>query len=175
VISGIALIFAVLGLLAFVGGQLLDAPDLILYIAGAAPFTVAALAIVVAIRTHRGLSVAVVAAVLCIVNVAMVAALSATEARQDVGMALENPSSFEHILEQSVVDTTNTLVMPALAVSADCPDVPTPSIGTVTECTVTLDNGDSYLVQVTSKDGLGGMTFDIADSPIPAGTAPTED
>ncbi|MEO5921439.1 MAG: DUF2510 domain-containing protein [Pseudolysinimonas sp.] len=172
VFSGIALVLSVLGLLAFVVGQLLDLPDLILYLTGGTPFTVATLAIVLAIRTGRGMPVAVIAAVLALVNVGMVAVLGATAAREDLGTALEG-STFEHVLEQSVVDATNTLVMPALAISADCPDIPTPAIGTVTDCTVMLENGDSYLVHVTSEDGLGGMSFELVDEPI-SGTSTNE-
>lgn len=172
VFSGIALGFAVLGLLAFVAGQLLDVPDLILYLAGGTPFTFAGFAIVVAIRTGRGLMIAVIAAVLSALNMGMVMALGAVEAQDVIGSQLENSATFEHVLEQTVVEQTNTLVMPGLAVSADCPDVPTPAKGEVIDCTVTLDNGDSYLVHVTSEDGLGGMSFELVDVVI--GSAPTE-
>ena len=172
VFSGIALVAAVLGLLGFVAGQLLELPDMILYLVGGTPFSLAALAIVLAIKTGRGLAVAVIAAVLCLVNVTMVAALGATEARQDLGGALGDDSTFQHVLEQSVVEQTNTMGLPGVAVSADCPDIPTPAKGTVTDCTVTLDTGDRYLVHVTSKDGLGGMAFDLVDVPI--GPAPAD-
>jgi hypothetical protein len=162
VISGVALAIAVLGLLAFVAGQLLDVPDLILYLAGGTPFAIATFAIVVAITTGRGLMIAIIAAVLSILNMGMVMALNALDAR-DLVTTVEDSTSFEHVLEQSVVDATNGLARPALAVSADCPDVPTPAKGTVTDCTVTLDNGDMYLVHVTSEDGLGGMSFELVD------------
>ena len=95
-------------------------------------------------------------------NVGMVLALNALDAREPIGTA-QDASSFEHVLEQSVVDATNGRDMPALAVTADCPDVPTPAKGTVIDCTVTLDNGDMYLVHVTSKDGLGGLSFELVD------------
>ena len=173
-LSGIALVVAVLGLFAFVAGQLLELPDIVLYLAGGTPFSLATLAIVFAIKTGRGLAVAVIAAVLCLVNVTMVFALGATKARQDVNEALtSNPTiTFELALEKSVVEATNTLEMPAFAVSADCPDVPMPSAGTVTDCTVTLQNGDSYLVHATAADGLGTMDFELVDDPI--STAPAE-
>ena len=162
VISGIALAVAVIGLLAFVAGQLVEAPDLILFLAGGVPFVIALGAIVVALTTGRGLMIAIIAAVLSILNVGMVLALNALEARELV-TPVEDSTSFEHVLEQSVVDATNGLAMPALAISADCPSVPTPAKGTVTDCTVTLENGDMYLVHVTSKDGLGGMSFELVD------------
>lgn len=173
VVSGVALVVAVIGLLAFVAGQLLDLPDLILYLAGGTPFTIAAFAIVVAIRTGRGMVLAVIAAVLSLLNMGMVMALDTMDARDDLGASLDTPTAFSQVLEQSVVDTTNSLAMPGLAVSADCPDIPTPAKGAVTDCTVTLDNGDIYLVHVTSKDGLGGMAFDLVDVPI--GNAASED
>jgi uncharacterized membrane protein len=163
VISGIALVVAVIGLLAFVAGQLLELPDMILYMAGGTPFTIATVAIVVAIRTGRGLMLAVIAAVLSIINIGMVMALGALEAKDVIGTQLQNSPTFEQVLEQTVVEQTNTLVMPGLAVAADCPDVPTPAKGAVIDCTVTLDNGDSYLVHVTSEDGLGGMSFELVD------------
>jgi uncharacterized membrane protein len=166
VISGIALVVAVIGLLAFVAGQLLELPDMILYLAGGTPFTIAAFAIVVAIRTGRGLLLAVIAAVLSVLNMGMVMALGALEAKDVIGTQLQNSSTFEHVLEQTVVEQTNTLEMPGIAVAADCPDVPTPAKGAVIDCTVTLDNGDMYLVHVTSEDGLGGLSFELVDAVI---------
>ncbi len=172
VFSGIALGFAVLGLLAFVAGQLLELPDLILYLAGGTPFTFAGFAIVVAIRTGRGLMIAVIAAVLSALNMGMVMALGALEAQDVIGSELQNSSTFEHVLEQTVVEQTNTLGMDGVAVAADCPDVPTPPKGSVTDCTVSFDNGNVYLVHVTSEDGLGGMSFELVDVVI--GSAPVE-
>ena len=109
---------------------------------------------------------AVIAAVLSILNMGMVMALGALEAKDVIGTELQNSSTFEHVLEQTVVEHTNTLVMPGLAVAADCPDIPTPAKGSVTDCTVTLENGDMYLVHVTSEDGLGGMAFELVDAVI---------
>lgn len=170
VVSFVALGAALLGLFGFVFGQIFELPDLVLYLIGGAPFSLATLAVVFAIRTGRGMAVAVIAAVLCLVNVGMVAALSATAAREDLSTAVEeNTVTFEQALEQSVLENTNTLDMPALAVSADCPDIPVPPAGSVTDCTVTLEDGDRYLVHVTSEDGLGGMSMELVDVPIGPG------
>lgn len=176
VLSGVALVVALLGLFAIVARLLFDLPDIVWYLLGGVPFSIATLAVVVAIRTSRGLAVAVIAAALCLVNVAMVAALSAAEAREDIAAALEsqqNQPTFEQAVEDSVVQTTNTLDMPALAIFADCPDIPLPEIGTIFDCTVTLENGDSHLVHVTSKDGLGAMAMELIDEPIAPGTEPS--
>lgn len=167
VVSGIALVAAVIGLLAFVAGQLLELPDLILYLAGGTPFTIAGVAIVVAIRTGRGLLLAVIAAVLSAVNLGMVMTLNAMQAGEQVGAVLESSTpTFEQSLEASLVDSANTLGMPGVATAADCPDVPTPAKGEVIECIVTYDTGYSYRVDVTSEDGLGGMFFELDDTPI---------
>jgi hypothetical protein len=175
VIPGVALGIALLGLFAFIAGQIFELPAVILYFFGGVPFTIATLAVVVAIRTGRGLMVAVIAAVLCLVNVGMTAALAATTAREELDTALASTATFEELVEDSVVSTTNTLDMPALAVSADCPTMAAaPEIGTVFDCIVTLENGDSYLVHVTSKDGIGAMAMELVDQPLSAASTTTE-
>jgi len=174
-LSGAALVAALVGLLGFPLSLLIGLPEIVQYAFGGVPFGFATFATVVALRTERRPTLAIIAAVLGLVNLVMVYALGASDLRASLAQAQEAAPTFSEVLEQAVVDSTNGLSMPAIAVSADCPDIPVPAAGELVDCTVTLDNGDSYLMHITSRDGLGAMDFVLVDEPIPPGSAGAPD
>lgn len=65
-------------------------------------------------------------------------------------------------LEQAIVDTSNSLVMPALAIDASCPvHTATPPVGTVLQCVLSLEDGSRYDVTVTVSSAEGNSTIVI--------------
>lgn len=65
-------------------------------------------------------------------------------------------------VEQAIVDTSNSLVMPALAVTAACPvRTAVPPVGTVLHCILNLEDGSRYDVTVTVSAADGSSTIVI--------------
>jgi hypothetical protein len=100
-------------------------------------------------RSVAGLSIGAVMGLLAIVGVVVVP-------------GFQQAAAYSTYLEQAIVDTSNSLYMPALAVDAACPIRTTvPPVGTVLNCTLNLEDGSRYNVTVTVSSAEGNSTIVI--------------
>lgn len=100
-------------------------------------------------RSVAGLSIGALMGVLAVVGVAVLP-------------GLQPAVGYSTALEQAIIDTSNSLQMPALAIDASCPVYAAmPPVGTVLDCTLSLDNGSLYAVTVTvsSADGTSAIVI----------------
>jgi hypothetical protein len=100
-------------------------------------------------RSVAGLSIGAVMGLLAIVGVVAVPGFQQTTA-------------YSTQVEQAIVDTSNSVVMPALAVAAACPiRTAVPAVGTVLNCTLNLEDGSRYSVTVTVLSPEGNSSIVI--------------
>lgn len=98
-------------------------------------------------RSVAGLSIGVVMGLLAIVGATLLP-------------QLQQAVAYSTNLEQAIVDMSNSVEMPALAIDASCPEHPAvPPVGTVLECILSLDDGSRYDVTVTVSSADGTSTI----------------